>query len=214
MLSAPERHQLGAVAARVDGDVDEGRALVREGCAERRLERVAGADVPGLAAEAARGGGEIDRRRAAHPGAAVVQAQSLGSQAVETHRLQEGQGRRGKEAGASGGLRGPTGATVHPQPPSHVARWKRLHLVNQGRGGLEETTSQNSAKADAMSLSGRRRRRDRSRLCEASNEASAIHTLIRQRPPTPSCRGPSPYCGENSEPGRRIKGELDIQPPS
>ncbi len=43
-------------------------------------------------------------------------------------------------------------------------------------------------------------------------EASALHTLIRQRPPTPSCRGHSPYCGENSEPGRRIKGELDIQP--
>ncbi len=45
-------------------------------------------------------------------------------------------------------------------------------------------------------------------------EASAIHTLIRQRPPTPSCRGPSPYCGTNSGPGRRIKAELDIQSPS
>ncbi len=43
-------------------------------------------------------------------------------------------------------------------------------------------------------------------------EASACSTLIRQRPPTPSCRGPSPYRGENSEPDRRIKGELDIQP--
>ena len=29
-----------------------------------------------------------------------------------------------------------------------------------------------------MSLSGRRRRRDRPRLCETSNEASAIHTTI------------------------------------
>ncbi len=47
------------------------------------------------------------RRRAAHPGGAVVQAQSLGSQAVEAHRLQEGQGRRGKEAGG--------------HAPSHVA---------------------------------------------------------------------------------------------
>jgi hypothetical protein len=45
-------------------------------------------------------------------------------------------------------------------------------------------------------------------------EASAFSTLVRQRPPTPSCRGHSPYCGENSEPGRRIKGELDIQHPS
>jgi transposase len=47
------------------------------------------------------------RWRAAHPGATVVHAQSLGSQAVETHRLQEGQGRRGTEAGG--------------HPPSHVA---------------------------------------------------------------------------------------------
>ncbi len=38
------------------------------------------------------------------------------------------------------------------------------------------------------------------------------HTLTRQRPPTPSCRGPSPTCGENSEPDRCIRGKLDIQP--
>jgi hypothetical protein len=38
-------------------------------------------------------------------------------------------------------------------------------------------------------------------------EAIAIHTLIRQRPPTPLCRGPRPYCGENSEPGRCINKE-------
>ncbi len=49
-----------------------------------------------------------------------------------------------------------------------------------------------------MSLSGRRRRRDRSRLCEASNEASAIDTLIRQRPPTPSCRGLEPLLAERT----------------
>ncbi len=37
---------------------------------------------------------------------------------------------------------------------------------------------------------------------DAMIEASAIHTLIRQRLPTPSCRGHSPYCGKASEPGR------------
>ncbi len=43
-------------------------------------------------------------------------------------------------------------------------------------------------------------------------EASAIHTLIRQRPPTPSCRGHGPYCGKNSEPGRRITESLTSNP--
>ena len=72
MPSAPERGQLGAVAARVDGDVDEGRAGVRESPAERRLERVAGADFPGLATEAAGGGGEIDGRAAHAAGRALL----------------------------------------------------------------------------------------------------------------------------------------------
>ena len=43
-------------------------------------------------------------------------------------------------------------------------------------------------------------------------EATAIHTLIRQRPPTPLCRGLNPYCGENSEPGRYIKESLTSSP--
>ncbi len=99
-------------------------------------------------------------------------------------------------------------------PASHVARWNGLHLVNRGGGGIEKTPPKSSARADTMSLSGRRCWRNRPSLCDASNEASAVSTLIRQRPPTPSCRGHSPHCGENSEPGRRIKGELDIQSPS
>jgi len=43
-------------------------------------------------------------------------------------------------------------------------------------------------------------------------EANAIHTLIRQRPPTPSCRGLSPYCAENSEPGRHTTESLTSSP--
>ena len=43
-------------------------------------------------------------------------------------------------------------------------------------------------------------------------EASAIYTLIRQRPPTPLCRGLSPYCGENSEPGRCSTESLTSNP--
>ncbi len=43
-------------------------------------------------------------------------------------------------------------------------------------------------------------------------EASAIYTLIRQRRPTPSCRGLSPYCGENSEPGRYVTESLTTNP--
>jgi len=43
-------------------------------------------------------------------------------------------------------------------------------------------------------------------------EATAIHTLIRQRPPTPLCRGLNPYCGENNEPGRYITESLTSGP--
>ncbi len=43
-------------------------------------------------------------------------------------------------------------------------------------------------------------------------EVSAFSTLIRQRPPTPSCGGQSPYRGENSGPGRRITESLTSNP--
>jgi len=47
---------------------------------------------------------------------------------------------------------------------------------------------------------------------DAIGEASAFSTLIRQRPPTPSCRGHRPYCGENSEPGRHTTESLTPTP--
>jgi transposase len=100
--------------------------------------------------------GEVDWSGAAHPRGPLVQAQSMGPQAVETHRLQESQDRRRPEAGG--------------HSPPHVARWSGLHLVKQGGGGLEATTPQNSARAEPMSLSGRWRRRDRPRLCDASSK--------------------------------------------
>jgi hypothetical protein len=70
-------------------------------------------------------------------------------------RHQESQGRRGSKTCG--------------YPASHVARWNRLHLVGQGGGSLEETPFKNSDSAQAMSLSGRRRRRDRPGLCDASS---------------------------------------------
>jgi len=46
----------------------------------------------------------------------------------------------------------------------------------------------------------------------AFTKASAFETLVRQRPLTPSCRGLSPYCGENSEPGRYSMESLTSNP--
>ena len=43
-------------------------------------------------------------------------------------------------------------------------------------------------------------------------KASALSTLIRQRPPTPSRGGPGPYRGENSGPGRTIVESLTPTP--
>jgi hypothetical protein len=138
------------------------------------------------------------RRRAAHPGGPLVLAQSLGSQAVETHRLQEGQNRRRPEAGG--------------HPPPHVARWNRLHLVKQGGSGLEATTPREFRESGTDVPVGTAAPARPTEALRCLIEASAFSTLVRQRPPTPSCGGQSPYRGENSEPGRRIKGELDIQP--
>ena len=44
------------------------------------------------------------------------------------------------------------------------------------------------------------------------SEASALHTLIRQPPPTPSCGGLGPYRGENSEPSRHSMESLTANP--
>ena len=136
--------------------------------------------------------------RAAHPGAAMVQAQGLGSPAVETHRLQEGQDRRGPEAGG--------------HPASHVARWNRLHLVKQGGGKLRGNNVQEFRESGTDVPVGTAASARSTQALRCLIEASAIHTLIRQRPPTPSCRGHSPYCGENSEPDRYITESLTSNP--
>jgi hypothetical protein len=106
-------------------------------------------------------------------------------------------GRRGQEAGG--------------HPASHVARWNRLHLVKQGGNGLNKRHP--------------RHPRERKRCpCRDGGVgeidlgfsmpigASAIDTLLRQRPPTPSCRGLSPYCGENRKPGRHSTESLTSNP--
>jgi len=46
----------------------------------------------------------------------------------------------------------------------------------------------------------------------ANFENVILRLLIRQRPPTPLCRGPEPYCGENSEPGRHSVESLTSNP--
>jgi len=40
----------------------------------------------------------------------------------------------------------------------------------------------------------------------------AIHTLVRQRPPTPLCSGQSSDCEENSEPDRNNTESLTVHP--
>lgn len=68
------------------------------------------------------------RRRAAHTSVPLMPTQGLGSQAGQTDRLQESQGRRGTEVGG--------------HLASHVARRYGLHLVKQRRSRLKETSSE------------------------------------------------------------------------
>ena len=135
-------------------------------------------------------------RRAAHTGATMVRPQGLGSQAMETHRLQKSQDRRGTKAGR--------------HAASHVARWDRLHLVKQGGGRLENLQEFRKSGSDVPVGTAASARS--TETLRRPKRASASSTLIRQRPPTPSCRGLSPYCGENSEPGRYNMESLTSNP--
>ncbi len=76
--------------------------------------------------------------------------------------------------------------------------WKRigfkkakiaLHLVKQGGGSLEATTPLEFRESGTDVPVGTAASARSNQALRCLIEASAIHTLIRQRPPTPSCRG-------------------------
>jgi len=64
---------------------------------------------------------------------------------------------------------------------------------------------------DPRSLPGRWRWCDRPWLCDAQ-KASALHTLIRQRHPTPSCGGHAPTAERTMIPARMYLESLDRRP--
>src|SRR5215471_7271752 len=64
---------------------------------------------------------------------------------------------------------------------------------------------------DPRSLPGRWRWCDRPWLCDAQ-KASALHTLIRQRHPTPSCGGHAPTAERTMNPARMCLESLDRRP--
>jgi len=64
---------------------------------------------------------------------------------------------------------------------------------------------------DPRSLPGRWRWCDRPWLCDAQ-KASALHTLIRQRHPTPSCGGHAPTAERTMNPARMCLESLDLRP--
>ena len=64
---------------------------------------------------------------------------------------------------------------------------------------------------DPRSLPGRWRWCDRPWLCDAQ-KASALHTLIRQRHPTPSCGGHAPTAERTMIPARMCLESLDRRP--
>ena len=64
---------------------------------------------------------------------------------------------------------------------------------------------------EPTSLPGRWRWCDRPRLCDAQ-KASALHTLIRQRHPTPSCGGHAPTAERTMNPARMCLESLDHRP--
>jgi hypothetical protein len=130
----------------------------------------------------------------------VVSAQSLGRQACGANRA----------AHSQGCCRSKTGR--HSAP--NVDRRYRIQLVTKGgcqptriRGQPNpRTPAKTTVPAGTQALV-------RSPLAlRCSSGATALHTLIHQRHPTPSCGGPVPYRGENREPGKDVFGELDPAP--
>ena len=76
----------------------------------------------------------------------------LGAPDPEAEQPQTSLRRTGPQAGASGGLRGPTGATVHPQPALHADHRRGVPLA--GTGGDRDTVNEGGAKDSGSAQSG------------------------------------------------------------
>ena len=135
----------------------------------------------------------------AHPRRKVVGAQSLGHSAGEAKRATQSQGCRCPK--------------TCRHPASHVDRWHRVPLVIQG--------GRSSTRIIALSSSRQPAGHDvpagtmavvRSPLAlRCFKRAIALHTLIHQRHPTPSCGG-IPTTERTMDPARMFEGELDRKP--
>jgi hypothetical protein len=115
--------------------------------------------------------------------------------ARKTCRVQKSQGRRRPQVGGDS--------------PSHVDRRNAVPLVGEGGGSVNshsDPTGLRSGGGEVPAGTAASARSTEAMRCPI--KASALSTLIRQRPPTPSCGGLSPYRGENSGPGRTIAESL------
>ena len=79
------------------------------------------------------------------------------------------------------------------------------------RPGIREPSNSRRPRRDPRSLPGRWRWCDRPWLCDAQ-KASALHTLIRQRHPTPSCGGHAPTQRKDMIPARMCLESLTAGP--
>ena len=139
-------------------------------------------------------------QRAAHPRRQVVGAQSLGHPACEAKWAPQSKGCRGSKA------------CRHPAP--NVGRQHRVQLVIEGgRRSKRITTSLSSRVPAGDDVPAGTVAVVRSLLVlRCSIEQNALHTLIHQRHPTPSCGGHAPTAERTLDPARMLTESLTAGP--
>src|SRR6185295_12316299 len=127
----------------------------------------------------------------------MVRREGLGSEARQAQRTPQGQS-RGR-------------AQARGHSASHVDRRNRVQLVEEGDCRLARALQSSCQTAGKDVPAGTMAMVSSTDFLRASEKATAIATLNRQRHLTPSCGGFTPTAERTVDPARTIFGELDTQ---
>src|SRR6185295_5312225 len=128
----------------------------------------------------------------------MVRREGLGSEARQAQRTPQGQS-RGR-------------AQARGHSASHVDRWNRVQLVEEGDCCLARAEQRFCQTAGKDVPAGTMAMVSSTDFVRASEKATAIATLNRQRHLTPSCGGFTPTAERTVDPARMIVESLTPRP--